>query len=120
MSDEAVGPMTQRTFKDTWLATVRGRVGYSFDRWLPYITGGGAWGKVYLDAPGSAVNDTKGGWTAGAGVEYAIGPAWTVKLEYLYVDLGDATCGTAACVLPANAQVHFTSNIMRAGVNFRF
>ena len=29
-----------------WLTTFRGRIGYAFDRWLPYITGGGAYGNV--------------------------------------------------------------------------
>src|SRR5450755_1898015 len=34
------------TFKDTWLGTVRGRIGYSLDRWLPYLTAGGAFGNM--------------------------------------------------------------------------
>jgi outer membrane immunogenic protein len=29
-----------------WLATARGRIGYAFDRWLPYVTGGLAAGDV--------------------------------------------------------------------------
>ena len=64
------------------------------------------------------MSDTKGGWTAGGGVEYGFGQ-WSAKLEYLYVDLGTATCGAAACVLPANAKVDITANIFRAGLNFR-
>ncbi len=34
------------TFKDTWLGTIRGRIGYSYDRWLPYLTAGGAYGNM--------------------------------------------------------------------------
>ena len=96
------------TFKDTWLATLRGRLGYSVDRWLPYITGGGASGNAYVSSPGGAVSDTKGGWSAGAGIEWAFLPNWSAKVEYLYVDLGDATCDSASCLLPADATIHFT------------
>ena len=108
------------TFKDTWLATARGRIGYSFDRWLPYVTGGGAWGNMEMESSGGSATKTKGGWTAGAGIEYAFGHNWSAKVEYLYVDLGSATCGSAACFLPADETINFTANIIRAGVNFRF
>ena len=105
--------------ENTWLATLRGRVGYAFGQWLPYLTAGGAWGNAKVQTAGGSVSDTKGGWTAGGGVEYGFGQ-WSAKLEYLYVDLGAATCGAAACVLPANAKVDFTANILRAGLNYRF
>ena len=39
------GVLTCET-SSSWLATFRGRVGYAFDRWLPYVTGGGAYGRV--------------------------------------------------------------------------
>ena len=107
------------TFKNTWLGTLRGRVGYSFGQWLPYLTGGGAWGNAEVQSAGGTVSDTKGGWTAGGGVEYGFGQ-WSAKLEYLYVDLGSATCGAATCVLPADATVDFTANIIRGGINYRF
>ena len=107
-------------FKDTWLSTVRGRLGYSFDRWLPYITGGGAWGNVYLAGPFGSENKTKGGWTAGAGVEWAFAGPWTAKLEYLYVDLGTATCGMASCGFATDESVSFKANLVRLGVNYRF
>jgi outer membrane immunogenic protein len=108
------------TIKDTWLATLRGRVGYSIDRWLPYVTGGGAFGDAYVSTSGGAVTRTKTGWTAGAGIEYAFLGNWSAKLEYLYVDLGTATCNYTTCAIPANASVDFTSNIVRAGINYRF
>jgi outer membrane immunogenic protein len=108
------------TFKDTWLGTVRGRVGYSFAHWLPYVTGGGAFGNAYVSTPGGAVDRTKIGWTAGAGIEYAFLGNWSAKLEYLYVDLGTATCEYTTCAIPTNASVDFTSNIVRAGINYRF
>jgi outer membrane immunogenic protein len=108
------------TIKDTWLGTARARLGYSFDRWLPFVTGGLAYGNAYVSTPGGAVDRTKAGWTAGAGVEYAFMGPWSAKLEYLYVDLGSTTCDSATCVLPADATVDFTANIVRLGVNYRF
>jgi outer membrane immunogenic protein len=108
------------TFKDTWLATVRGRIGYSFGPWLPFLTGGGAWGNAEVNTGGGTVSDTRGGWTAGGGIEYAFLGPWSAKLEYLYVDLGTATCTAAACGLPADAKIDFTANVLRAGLNYRF
>ena len=108
------------TIKDTWLGTVRGRLGYAMGNWLPYITAGGAWGNVYLSAPGGSTTRTKGGYAAGAGLEYTWGGPWSAKLEYLYVNLGDATCSASDCLLPANASASFTANVIRTGVNYRF
>jgi outer membrane immunogenic protein len=105
------------------LGTLRGRVGYAAGdtgNWLLYATGGLAVGDVYawdnlLPASGSA---TRAGWTVGAGVETAFAPNWTVKLEYLYVDLGKATLFNIIPTVPET--VSFTANIVRAGVNYKF
>ncbi len=58
------------------------------------------------------------GWTAGVGVEYAMMAAWSVKLEYLYVDLGKFDCGPTCGATPD--EVTFKANLVRAGVNYRF
>src|SRR5262245_38071017 len=58
--------------KNTWLGTGRGRLGYAFDRFLPYITGGAAFGDVQANATGfSGTKKTQFGWTIGGGIEYA-------------------------------------------------
>ena len=81
---------------NSWLATVRGRVGYAFDRFLPYITGGLAVGDIKASRPGFAGgDDTNVGWTVGGGLEFVIAGNWTAKAEYLYVDLGKFNCGLA-------------------------
>ena len=104
---------------NSWLATARARVGYSWDRWLPYITGGAAFGDIKMDPGfGTTESKTKIGWTAGAGIEYAFMGAWSAKLEYLYVDLGNATCSTPTCV--PDFDVSFKTNIVRLGLNYRF
>jgi outer membrane immunogenic protein len=102
-----------------WLGTVRGRLGYAIDRFMPYITGGAAFGKVEADVPGTgSASDTRFGWTVGAGAEYALSQNWSVKGEYLYVDLGSFNCGGACGVTPND--VSFKSHVLRAGVNYRF
>jgi outer membrane immunogenic protein len=107
------------TTRLTWLATGRGRIGYAWDRFLPYITGGAAFGNIKMTTPiDISETKTKLGWTLGAGVEYAFLGAWSAKLEYLYVDLGKTTCGAATCGV--DTDVKFRANIVRAGVNYRF
>lgn len=127
--------------KISWFGTVRGRVGYAWDRLLIYGTGGLAYGGLRLAGtmtdsgsslgmPFSAttpfgVSSVKAGWTAGAGVEGEIINNWTWKAEYLYADLGSINVfapGDTA-FLPADAvaaHARFTDNILRVGVNLRF
>lgn len=89
-----------------YFATARGRVGYAFGDWLPYVTGGLAWGRTKLninDADGGAIataSRTSLGWTAGAGVEFAVGGPWTAKIEYAYLDLARQHYGLAGNGLP--------------------
>jgi len=103
-----------------WLGTGRARIGYAFDRFLPYFTGGVAYGDIKGNNVGVG-NFAKSqvGWTAGVGVEYAFVDHWSAKLEYLYVDLTSPTCD-----LPCSAgnprDVAFTVNILRGGVNYKF
>jgi outer membrane immunogenic protein len=106
--------------KNTWLATGRVRLGYAgWDNWLPYITGGVAMGDIKATNSWlSSASKTKLGWTAGIGLEYAMWTNWSVKAEYLYVDLGSFDCGIACS--GASDNVSFKTNIVRAGVNYRF
>jgi outer membrane immunogenic protein len=100
--------------RSDFLATVRGRLGYAFDRFMPYVTGGLAVGNIRTGVTGFGTNDvTNAGYALGAGVEYAFARNWSAKLEYLYVDLdrGGTIAGTRA---------RFDENIVRAGVNYHF
>ena len=105
--------------KNNWFGTVRGRVGYSWDRWLPYFTGGVAFGDIDANRTGfGGSSDTNAGWTVGFGLEGVIANRWTAKLEYLYADIGDTTCSAAACGTATNVDLRM--NIVRAGLNYRF
>jgi outer membrane immunogenic protein len=105
--------------KASWLATARGRIGYAgWNNWLPYITGGAAFGDVKASSPFGDASKTMIGWTAGAGLEYAMWSNWSVKAEYLYVDLGSFDCGIACGA--TTDDVTFKANVVRAGINYRF
>jgi outer membrane immunogenic protein len=107
------------TFKDTYFATARGRIGYALDRWLPYFTGGAAFSGVKAtSATGVSSTNNSVGWTVGGGVEYAFLGAWSAKLEYLYADLGKSTCGVTICGVGTDFDPKV--NIVRAGINYRF
>ena len=107
--------------QNNWLATVRGRVGYTFDRFLPYITGGLAVGHVKATQPGFAgADDTNAGWTVGGGLEFVIAGNWTAKAEYLYVNLGKFNCGLGCGNGHNPDNVSFNAHVVRGGVNFRF
>jgi outer membrane immunogenic protein len=111
----ACGGFTCET-RNNWLGTVRGRLGYAFDRFLPYVTGGAAIGDIETKVAGlGSSRDTNVGWTVGGGLEYAINGPWSLKVEYLYVDLGNGgdVAGTAA-------DADFKTSIVRAGLNYRF
>ena len=109
--------------RNDWLGTARGRIGYAFDRWLPYVTGGAAFGQVKAtnSNPGrGTASSTEIGYTFGAGLEYAFMGNWTAKLEYLYVDLGKFNCGTACAAGATTDEVSFKENVIRAGLNYKF
>jgi outer membrane immunogenic protein len=108
------------TTNNDWLATVRGRAGYAFDRFMPYVTGGLAVGDIKAGTPGLAgATQTNAGWTAGGGLELALTNNWTAKAEYLHVDLGNMNCGFN-CGVVANNNVSVKSDMVRGGVNFKF
>jgi len=104
---------------NTWLSTVRGRIGYGADRFMPYITAGGAFGNINASAPGlGGGTATNVGWTAGGGLEFAFYGNWSAKAEYLYLSLGKFNCGVG-CGAPSD-NVSFNTNLVRAGVNYHF
>jgi outer membrane immunogenic protein len=106
-----------------WTSTVTGRLGIAFDRWMIYGKGGVAFAhdryntNFYTFPLSTEVSDTRIGWTAGAGVEYAFAPNWSAKLEYNYMDFGNRSVsfapGTATDI---DQQIH----AVKFGVNYKF
>lgn len=122
-----------------WFGTARGRLGYSVGSTLFYGTAGFAYGNIktrinstLLGATSSIeFSDTKGGWTVGGGIETPftllgmLGPNWTSKSEYLYVDLGSSS-GSArvpaggGATLTAVSTTRVQEHIFRTGLNYHF
>jgi outer membrane immunogenic protein len=147
--------------KLTNFGTARARGGVAVNESLWYVTGGLAWGTVkdnyilstsFNPAPfvlginpffggAAGFSHTKTGWTIGGGVETRLGGAWSLKLEYLYVDLGSTidafgvginpaaiaaqlgAAGAAAFVAASGYTVtsssRFSDNIFRVGLNYK-
>ncbi|WP_375452453.1 outer membrane protein [uncultured Devosia sp.] len=102
--------------------TVRGRAGMAFDRVMPYVTAGFAYGRstVSLTNPADVVTsqtNTHFGWTVGAGLEAAATDNITLKAEYLYVDLGSQTYTTAP---GGSIDASQRFSVIRGGVNYKF
>lgn len=118
-SSTSVGCPVGCSASDTWLSTVRGRVGYAFDRVMPYVTGGLAVGDIRAAVPGLAGGETTNpGWTVGAGLEVALPGNWSAKAEYLHVDLSGFNCTGCGALQPDNVSLQ--ENVFRAGVNYHF
>ena len=111
--------------KNTWLSTLRARVGYAADRVLVYGTAGGAYGNIQSGVSG-LVTSSEPGWTAGAGIEAAFGNNWTARIEYLYVNLENGSCHTANTCgadpsgVIANDVVKFNASLIRVGLDYKF
>ena len=132
-----------------YFGTLRGRVGYDFGGILPFVTGGVALGRAretlnvdvnsvgFVWARGLETNEASGraeedhiGWTAGAGVEGKVGYGWSLKAEWLHVDLGSAdylfvgqhnigpNAGQSFATDAFPADLEF--NVYRIGLNYQF
>ncbi len=110
------------------ISDVAGRIGYAADRALFYVKGGGAWVENRYDAvrltPANTATgtETRAGWLAGVGVEYAFVPNWTVKGEVDYIGLGtDRVSRTATNGLSAQAlDITQSFYLGKVGLNYKF
>jgi outer membrane immunogenic protein len=120
-----------------YMGTVRGRIGQAFGAFLPFLTGGLAWGHLAMDLNWTAQQrptfcpacaliasasfsgsqaQTLFGWTLGAGFQYAFAERWSVKAEYLYVDLCEKTFFAG---VPGGGAFGLQDHVLRFGINFQ-
>ena len=104
------------------LGTIRGRLGWAFDRVLVYGTGGVAFANLkdqLADAPvpfTASTGSSETGWTAGGGIEYALTDHWTAKAEYLHVGFSNRTAmGGLGYVFDYKDKL----DIGRVGINYK-
>jgi outer membrane immunogenic protein len=128
----AVIGTSQFAYKLDFLSTVRGRLGYAFDRTLVYATGGLAMGEysvtrtqttgmVGAATAGTAENysDLRLGWAAGLGMEYAFSDNWNARLEYLYASLQKVSYTFPLAGRNVTTPIE-SVNLIRAGLNYKF
>jgi outer membrane immunogenic protein len=130
------------SFCTDWLFTARGRFGWAASNWLLFATGGLAVSRVtvtnsYSDntvqagitgtSESASETKTKVGWTLGAGAEAALTRNWSIKVEYLYVNLGSVSAlgninhpGSLGYSNALGVATELTAHIARLGANFRF
>lgn len=117
--------------KIDWLGTARGRTGYVWNNVLLYGTGGAAWRHASTDrtfTTGALTGQTASssgtalGWTAGGGIEWGFMPNWTVKAEYLYMDIkGSADfIGYTNTVANRHSESELKLNTFKVGLNYLF
>jgi outer membrane immunogenic protein len=120
-----------------WLAHVRGRIGYGWDRFLIFAAGGLAVAGLgsdmsfnLIDGVEAAFNsssDSITGWTVGGGIEWAFTDNLVVRAEYLYDQFDDVSFGSYAIYDSAIDQTFTSSasgdlsvNIFRVGLSYKF
>jgi outer membrane immunogenic protein len=122
---------TSNSVKTDWLFTARPRLGYAWDNFLLYVTGGLAVTQIkyattftdtFADFETASLSTTRAGWTVGGGVEYGFSRNWTAKVEYLYSDFGTVSTSGTCCsgTVTFTHDVKLTTNVLRAGINYRF
>jgi outer membrane immunogenic protein len=129
-----------QSVRTNWLFTARPRFGVAFGRVMVYGTVGLAethinYKELFTDTFATAresggVNRNRSGWIGGGGAEFRLAHHWSVKAEYLHADFGGVTATstnltafTPPIPFPTNVWTHhanLTTNIGRAGINFRF
>ncbi|WP_153768089.1 outer membrane protein [Labrenzia sp. CE80] len=100
----------------SWNSSIRGRLGYTFDRFLVYGTGGLAIADLDFKANGAKDSTTAVGWTAGAGVEGAVTQNVTARLEYIHQDFGSESFTVGGDSYKSDLD----NNLVRFGLSYKF
>ncbi len=117
LKGDGVGVFAGSEAEVEYYGTIRGRLGFAFDRALVYATGGYAFGQANVSIPGLGSDDnTHNGWALGAGIEYAFTNNITAKAEYMYVDLENKNFTLGGATAKAGAEF----STVRAGLNYKF
>jgi|FEC22Drversion2_1045045.scaffolds.fasta_scaffold01453_2 high affinity Mn2+ porin len=108
-----------------YLATLRGRAGYSIGSWTPFFTGGLAWGSTRVSRTDLTTaneeaypSNVRLGYAAGGGVDYRLDNRWSTRLEYLYTNLG--LFGLPFASAPARYDSQYDLHRFRVALNYKF
>jgi outer membrane immunogenic protein len=130
-----VGPAfgtIQVTSNNRWITTLAGRFGVTNDTWLFYGKAGSGWVgsdnlTIINTVTGARIagfgNNTNSGWLVGAGIEWALAPNWSVKIEYDYLGLNSQTfTAPAGTFLAGDTFTTSKPNVqmVKVGANYLF
>ncbi len=111
--------------------SIRGRLGYAWDRVLLYATGGVAFGgfsgSIQTPFGFDSLSTTRVGWTVGGGLEYAVTNNWSIRAEYRYTQFGHSTVfATNSFAVPGLVAVGafgnrtINENRVQVGFSYKF
>lgn len=106
------------SYNTDWTGSVRGRLGINAGSFLPYVTAGVAFANNTVTDTTNSYEDTQlhTGWTAGAGVEFAVADNISLDVQYRYSDYGTASYDLNG----TDYDFGLTSHAVTAGINFKF
>jgi len=124
----------EASIKTHYLLTLGGKLGYAFCRWLPYVTGGAAWGDTDISGrfaePGEdfrfegSRDNTHTGWFVGGGLEYMLTNHWRLRTQYQYVDFGSTgftrTFGDPADPFISHRSADLREHVVQVAIVYGF
>lgn len=130
-SGAIIGFDSHASFSIDWLASIRGRLGYAFDRSLIYVTGGAAFTDIDFEGgpvggPINSNSESVTGWTIGAGWEYALGRGLTgsneltARIEYRFISFEDASGDLAPDFPDVDQDIDLDIHAIRVGLTYKF
>jgi outer membrane immunogenic protein len=109
-------------YEANWLASMRGRMGFAFDRVLLYATAGlgvARWQHVTTPCQGcTGFKTTDPGWVAGGGGEYAFTNQWSARVEYLHYDF--RSISPINGIDGSQTNVRTKVDVVRGGLSYKF
>lgn len=111
--------------------TITGRIGYAFETVLVYAKGGAAFARAkasYVDPnptgavlnSGTTKTEALAGYTVGGGLEIAMSRNWTLKGEYLYMDVGDIEHTALSGAVPFDFEHDIDVHSVKAAISYKF
>ncbi len=120
-------PNSEDVTRIPWFGTLTGRIGYAVDRALLYVKGGGAWVRdnhelifVPTGVVGETGSVTRSGWTLGGGLEYALAPNWSARIEYDYLGFGTKPVTFCRPICDDIFDIKQNIQLLVVGINYRF
>jgi outer membrane immunogenic protein len=120
------GHPRREKFEESYVGRIRGRLGYTYDRFLLFAAGGASFadGKVSLDHEiiglVKSTDQSRTGFNVGAGVDYAFTQNWIGRVEYIYDNFGKETYVFDPAAGFDTRRVSLSENTVRAAVEYKF